>query len=81
MDWSQPFCSPNQAKGTYPDHRDHTKCFTMKKGLSQHSAGRIVPSSILLGMEEQPSRTPWPGVTESLLGDLEAAATTVIHGL
>lgn len=21
---SQPFCNPNQAKGTYPDHRNHT---------------------------------------------------------
>lgn len=55
----------------------------MENGLIQYSAEKncSFPSSHWAGWNKQPNRPPWPGVTESLLGDLEGAASTVIHRL
>lgn len=73
---SQPFCSPYQAKGTQGPH-----CVLLwRMALSSIVLAGLFPHpSHWAGWKEQPSRTVWPGVTESLLGDLEAVATMVLH--
>lgn len=73
---SQPFCSPNQAKGTT------LSVSLWRMALSSTVLAGLFPHpSYWPGWKEQPSRTLWPGVTESLLGGLEVGATMVIHGL
>lgn len=59
MDWSQPFCSPNQAKGTYPDHRD-----TLSVSLWR----RAYPSTVLAGLFPHPSYWVWRSSPAELHG-------------